>query len=461
MQINQQNDSNYYLTMKDYKVVLISMSGVRVYNQKLLELGLTLPGFVDRSKVIASLPSLGLLTLASHTPENWEVIYRELDNYTENEIEEIISQKPNVIAFSSLTARINETYLLSNKFRELGFTTIIGGLHVSALPEEGMINADCIIQGEGELIWETLLRDFEYGELKKQYSSITNHKFAFDLNSSRVPKYELLDIVKYNRLTLQTTRGCPLHCSFCAASRTISSYKKKPVDQIERELNKIFEVWNRPFIELADDNSFVDKAWSKELLKLFSKYKMKWFTETDISVAYDDEVLELLAGSNCAQVLIGLETSQAWRLKGIDRNDWKYRQFDNYQRSIEKIQSYGISVNGCFVLGFDTDTKETFMHTEQFIKDSNLSEVQITLLTPFPGTDLYRQLKQENRLLEEKYWNKCTLFDVTFRPKNFTAVELEYSFHELMYKVYAKEAVEIRKRNFKNILRSKFNTGHV
>jgi radical SAM superfamily enzyme YgiQ (UPF0313 family) len=213
--------------MKEYKVILISMSGVRVYNKKLLDLGLTLPGFVDRSKVIASLPSLGLLTLASHTPENWEVVYRELDDYTESDLEEIISLNPNVIAFSSLTARINETYLLSKKFQELGFTTIIGGLHVSALPEEGVKYANCIIQGEGEIIWEILLRDFENNKLKNFYSSIANNNFTFHLNASRVPKYELLNIEKYNRLTIQTTRGCPLHCSFCAASRTISSYKKR------------------------------------------------------------------------------------------------------------------------------------------------------------------------------------------------------------------------------------------
>lgn len=434
------------------------MSGVRVYNKRLLELGLTLPGFVDRSKVIASLPSLGLLTLAAHTPDNWEVIYKELDNYTETEIDEITNQKPDIIAFSSLTARINETYSLADRLREQGFKIVIGGLHVSALPNEAMKFADCIIQGEGEIIWETLLYDYENNKLKPFYSSLSNSDFTFHFNSSKVPKYELLDISKYNRLTIQTTRGCPLHCNFCAASRTISSYKKKPIAQIEKELLKILEVWDRPFIELADDNSFVDKVWSKELLKLFGKYKMKWFTETDISVAYDDELLELLAKSNCAQVLIGFETSTANGLKGIDRTDWKFKQFDNYLKAIDKIQSYGISVNGCFILGFDTDTKDTFKEIEQFIKESNLSEVQITLLTPFPGTDLYEQLKQENRLLTENYWDKCTLFDVNFIPKNFSVEELENSFQELMSSVYAVDVVKERKRKFRQILKNKIIT---
>lgn len=448
---------NLIMTKREYKAVLISMSGVRVYNKKLFELGLTLPGFVDRSKVIASLPSLGLLTLASHTPDNWEIIYKELDNVSEADICEIINEQPHIIAFSSLTARINETYALADKFRTLGITVVIGGLHVSALPNEAINHADCIIQGEGEIIWETLLKDYQNKNLKQFYSSLTNSHYTFHFNSSRIPKYELLDISKYNRLTIQTTRGCPLHCTFCAASRTISAYKKKPIEQIEKELNKIFEVWERPFIELADDNTFIDKTWSKELLKLFSNYKMRWFTETDISVAYDEKLLELLAKSNCAQVLIGLETSKASGLIGIDRANWKYKQFDNYLKAIDKIQSYGISVNGCFILGFDTDTKDTFRETEQFIKDSNLSEVQITLLTPFPGTDLYTKLKQENRLLADNYWDKCTLFDVNFIPRNFTVEELENSFQELMTNIYATEAVWQRKSKFKQTLKNKAN----
>jgi radical SAM superfamily enzyme YgiQ (UPF0313 family) len=246
-----------------------------------------------------------------------------------------------------------------------------------------------------------------------------------------------------------------LHCNFCAASRAISTYKKKPIIQVERELNKIFEVWDRPFIELADDNTFVDKAWSKELLKTFSRYRMRWFTETDISVAYDDKLLELLAHSNCAQVLIGLETATANGLKGIDRNDWKYRQFDSYLKSVDKIQSFGISVNGCFILGFDTDNESTFYETEQFIRDSNLSEVQITLLTPFPGTGLYKQLKIQNRLLSEKFWDKCTLFDVNFVPKNFSVEELEHRFQELMMKVYSVENVAERKHKFRQVIRNK------
>ncbi|MEN8187202.1 MAG: radical SAM protein [Bacteroidota bacterium] len=438
---------------KEYKVVLIAMSGVRVYNEKLFNTGLTLPGFVDRSKVIASLPSLGLLTLAAHTPENWEVIYKELDSYSEDDITGILNEKPNIIAFSALTARIYETYKLSERFRENGITVVIGGLHVSALPDEAKDYTDIIVHGEGEITWEALLNDYENNSLKQLYSSLSEPKYVFQIEDSKIPKYELLDIDKYNRLTIQTTRGCPHHCNFCAASRTISTYKKKPIDLIKKDLDKIFEIWDEPFIELADDNTFVDKIWSKDLLRLFAKYKMRWFTETDISIAYDDELLELLAKSNCMQVLIGFETVNKDSLKSLDKG-WKYQHFNNYSKAIDKIQSYGITVNGCFVLGFDSDTLETFRETEKFIKESNLSDVQITILTPFPGTDLYYQLKNEGRLLPD-YWDKCTLFDVTFIPKNFTVEELENEFQNLMTSVYSEDLVEKRKKRFKKTLMSR------
>ena len=433
------------------------MSGVRVHNAKLMEIGLTLPGFVERSNVIASLPSLGLLSIAAYTPDHWEVVYKDLDQLNDADIQGILDDQPDLVAFSSLTARIDETYRLSTRFRNEGITVVIGGLHASAMPDEAMHYADSVVQGEGELIWPILLKDFENHRLNPLYSSLTNKAYSCDFSEYRTPRYDLLDISKYNRLTLQTTRGCPLHCSFCAASRTISSYKKKPMRHIEKELDTIHALWDKPFIELADDNTFVDKKWSRDLLWLFCNYDMKWFTETDISIAYDHELLELLKESNCAQVLIGLEAATPEGLHKIDRNNWKYRQFDNYYQAVDTIQSYGISVNGCFILGFDTDTPDTFEKTEEFIKNSNLSEVQITILTPFPGTTLYHQLKNEGRLISDNYWEKCTLFDVTYQPRNMSVEEMTEGFQQLMQAVYSPAEVKKRKQRFRSTIRNKYS----
>jgi radical SAM superfamily enzyme YgiQ (UPF0313 family) len=432
----------------NYTVLFIAMSGVRVKDDELLRLGMTLPGFVERSEVIASLPSLSLLTLAAHNLGNWDSRYIDVDEVTDNVKKELLAIDADLIAISTFTARAYDTYNLSDYLMKSGACVVLGGLHVSVLPNEAKSHANAIVVGQAEIVWPNLLRDYESGNLQKIYNQ--SEYQSYSIKNSKIPRYDLIDISKYNRITIQTSRGCPLNCTFCAASKLISPYQLKPIDHIERELETIFKIWNRPFIELADDNTFVNKKWSKDLLRLFRKYPMKWFTESDISIADDTELLELLAESNCAQVLIGLESASPESLSGIEANDWKRRQFDSYMEKIEKIQSYGISVNGCFILGLDSDELSSFEITDQFIKDSNLSEVQITILTPFPGTVLYDKLKAENRLLKDIFWDECTLFDVTFHPKNFSSDELRDGFHRLMRSVYSDERVAQRKRIFKN-----------
>jgi radical SAM superfamily enzyme YgiQ (UPF0313 family) len=211
-------------------------------------------------------------------------------------------------------------------------------------------------------------------------------------------------------------------------------------------------VWPKPFLELADDNTFFDKKWGKELVRLFSEYRVRWFTETDISIANDEVLLDLLASSGCAQLLIGLESSVPDSLRGIDARDWKYRQYESYLRSIEKIQSFGISVNGCFVLGFDSDDTGVFETTYDFVSASSLAEVQVTLLTPFPGTRLYRELHESGRLLQEVFWGRCTLFDTTFHPKRMSVNELSSGFRWLMERLYSDENYRKRRQAFKECI---------
>jgi radical SAM superfamily enzyme YgiQ (UPF0313 family) len=431
--------------MPNQEILFLALSGVRVKNQEMLKLGMTLPGFVDRSKVIASLPSLGLLTLASWTPGHWSISYLEYDDQKDQIYQHICNTKPSLIAISALTARINEAYELADLLRANGFKVILGGLHVTAMPDEALLHADAVVVGDGEATWQALLHDFENGNLKKQYNSFST-KPSYTLSHARVPRYDLLDVKKYNRLTLQTSRGCPLDCHFCGASRLLGPYRLKPLERIREELNAILEIWPKPFIELADDNTFVSKVWAKELARLFCEYPIKWFTETDISVADDDELLELLSKSGCKQLLIGLESAKSHALQNMDSKSWKHNQFKTYREKIQKIQSYGISVNGCFILGFDSDDESIFDYTLEFVDRCELSEVQITLLTPFPGTPLFRSLKKENRLLKEKFWDECTLFDVTFKPNQMSPERLESGFHDLMRCMYQTERVSDRKK---------------
>lgn len=302
--------------------------------------------------------------------------------------------------------------------------------------------------GEGEPLWPKVLADFEKGKMEKFY--VQKKHGDYDLNEAPVPRFDLLDPDKYNRLTVQTSRGCPWKCEFCASSILLSNrYKLKPVVKVIEEIQAIKNIWDRPFIEFADDNSFVNHSHSKELCRALIKEQIAWFTETDISVAQDMELLGLLRDSGCKQILIGLESPSKACLDGIELNaNWKLKQRDFYLESIAKIQSFGITVNGCFVFGLDGDTSNSFEEVHSFINESGLYEVQITYLTPFPGTPLYQRLKKEKRLLKDKAWELTTLFDPNFIPKNMTVKELNTGFIKLGSNIYSSRETNARRNKF-------------
>ena len=187
------------------KIGFVAMSGVRSCDEKLLSMGLTLPGFVERSKTIASLPSLGLLTLAGMTPKQHEVVYWEVDELADGDA---IAADLDLAVISSFTARIQDGYAVADQFLARGTPVALGGLHVTVLPEEAAQHADTIVIGEGEAVWLELLEDLAADQLRPRYSSFDRPPFSLD--DAPMPAYELLDISKYNRLTVQTTRGCPL-----------------------------------------------------------------------------------------------------------------------------------------------------------------------------------------------------------------------------------------------------------
>ena len=426
------------------KLGLIAMSATRAHNKELTELGFSLPGFVDRSRVIASLPSLGLLTLAGMTPAEIDMQYMDVPDLTK------VSGLPgefDVVAISSFTAQMNEAYQLADRYRAVGTTVLLGGLHVTALPDEALQHADAIVIGEGEPAWPALLDDLQQNRLQRIYDSRSR---PFNMADSPMPRFDLLNQDHYNRMMVQTSRGCPFSCEFCAASIRLSPlYRVKPVHKVIAEVRRIKELQPRPFIEFADDNTFVNKHHGKELMQALQKEDVKWFTETDVSVAEDEDLLKLMRDAGCVQVLIGFESTTRAGLAGIElKSDWKAKRFDGYMSAVDKIQRHGISVNGCFVLGMDNDGPECFEGVVEFVRDSNLYDVQITLLTAFPGAPLYDRLKSEGRLLDETAWQLCTLFDVNFTPRHMSPQELESKFRWLVERIYNQEFTDERHRKF-------------
>ncbi|HUP61483.1 MAG TPA: radical SAM protein [Thermoanaerobaculia bacterium] len=423
---------------------LLAMSGVRAHNPELTALGLTLPGFVERNKVIASLPSLGLLTLAGATPEDVELAYIDVPDV---HAAPWLPGEFDAVAISSFSAQIKEAYELADRYRAAGTKVILGGLHVTALPHEAAAHADAILVGEGEPLWPHIVDDLCNDTLDPVYDA---RRFPFDLANAPMPRFELLDTQRYNRLTVQTQRGCPFDCEFCGASiRIAPGFKVKPVAKVIGEIRRIKSMWPHPFIEFADDNTFANKAHGRELLRALAGEHVRWFTETDLSIANDPELLALMRDSGCAQVLIGFEAPSRAPLEHLEqKSNWKARQFDHYLESIERIQSHGITVNGCFILGLDGANADSFDDVLAFVRASGLYEVQITVQTAFPGTPLYERLRREGRILRDGAWELCTLFDVNFRPAQMSEARLEEGLRELATRLYDAHETRERQRRF-------------
>lgn len=427
------------------KIGFLALSGIRVVDPALQTIGINLPGFVERSKVIASLPSLGLLTLAGLTPDEHEVRYLDIPDVDAPDIAAQLPGPFDVVAISSFSAMIKDAYRLAARYRAAGTKVILGGLHVALCPDEAAQHADAIVVGEGEPAWPQVLADLEQQRLQPRYQTTV----PFNLADAPMPRFDLLDIRKYNRLTIQTSRGCPWNCEFCAASiRLNPKYRTKPIPKVIAELHRIKEIWPAPFIEFADDNTFADKRHGHALCDALAGEHIRWFTETDISVAQDETLLEKMRRAGCAQILIGLEDPTDGT-EGLElKSNWKARQRTHYIESIRRIQDHGVTVNGCFVLGLDTHTEASFDRIWQFVQESELYEIQLTVLTPFPGTPLYERFARQGRLLGPGAWEKLTLFDVTYQPAHLSVDALRTGLLDLARKVYSTEFTDLRRRRF-------------
>src|ERR1043166_6924980 len=225
------------------RIGLIAMSGVRAHNPELTRLGLTLPGFVERNKVIASLPSLGLLTLAGLTPKQYEVEYHEIAEFTRVEN---LPDHFDLVALSTFTAQLKEAYAVADFYHARKIPVVMGGITVSSLPEDAKRHCASVVIGEGEPLWPQVLQDFSNGVLKPFYSQPIPGQF--NLRDAPMPRFDLLDPDKYNRITVQTSRGCPHRCEFCASSILLAPrYRVKPVEKVIAEIRTIKQIWPRPF----------------------------------------------------------------------------------------------------------------------------------------------------------------------------------------------------------------------
>lgn len=356
------------------------------------------------------MPQLALYILEGLTPPGHEVqIIEEEAVFVDPD------QECDLVAISCMTANAPRAYELSEAFRERGKTVVLGGVHPSILPAEAMQHADSVVVGEAEGVWETLLNDFENHKLQRKY-----HNPNPDLHKY-VPKdfRTVVNKSKFHIIPIMTTRGCPYDCDFCCVTDLFGKkIRHIPIENVVRDIK---ESGSRNFLFL-DDNIIGHKKYAKELFRAIKPLKIKWGGQASVSLLVeDDELLQLAAESGCKSLFIGIESVSVEQLKTMRKG---IKEIAHLESSLKKIKKMGILIHASMVFGFDNDTRETFNDTVTFLKKNKASTASFNVLTPYPGTRVYENLKKENRLTttDWKYYDHNT---VVFQPRNMTPYELQ------------------------------------
>lgn len=396
-----------------------------------------------------SAPPLNLLTIAALTPADIEIEFID-EHY------EIIDfdKEYDLVGLTAMTQQAYRAYEIADIFRKKNIPVVMGGIHASLLPEEVLEHVDTVFVGEAEDLWGAYLEDFKMGIEKSVYKC----QVLYDLSKAPVPRYDLINFEAFkdvgnffNYISIQATRGCPRDCSFCVVSKLYGKkIRKKNIDHVVSEIEYMQKYNKDSLIFFADDNLFVDKIFAKSLLKALIPLKIKYFAQTDIKVAEDQEILELAYLSGCQVAFIGFESLNPESLGEINLNKWKMKQIEKYSAAIKKIQSNGIVAFGAFVIGFKNDNLSTFKSIKDFVIQNNIPG-QFTILTPLPGSRLYKQLKSEGRLYSDIFWNKCSYYDLVFKHDNMSIEEAESSLIQLYEEVFSTENSINRLFYMKNI----------
>ena len=321
------------------------------------------------------------------------------------------------ITVDSFSAR--RAYQISGEFRKRGVKVILGGMHVSLLPDEASQYADSIVVGDAEPIWRQMIFDVKNGFIQKIYTA------PFGLpQDGCFPNRDIFKGKNYLPVSLmQFSRGCKFNCTFCSVSQFFNhSHKCRKIDDVLYEIEKD----KLKTILFVDDNMVSNKSELKVFLKELIPMKVKWASQSSIDMVNDKELLRLMADSGCMGNLIGLESINLNTLKWFNKSP-NVRDFNNYKEVLEVFRDYGFLTWASFMIGNDFDTIDTIDKTVEFAIKNKFTLSFFHVLMPYPGTKIYEQFKTENRLLYDGHWWNHPDYrynQATFTPKLMTAEQL-------------------------------------
>jgi radical SAM superfamily enzyme YgiQ (UPF0313 family) len=430
------------------------------------------------------LPRLGVFILGAIVKEEgWdaEVIVEQSQKIDFEKIKNV-----DMVGISTITPTAPRAYAIADKIRSFGIPVIIGGPHVTFLPDEALEHADYVIRGEAEESLVSFLKTWENG---KNYSEVPNLSYQTDgktihnpvklllrsLDENPFPDFSLSQYVRKNiagttTIPVQTSRGCPFHCSFCSVTGMFGkAYRFRSTENVIAELQRYNH--KKHSIFFYDDNFTANRKRAKALLRrmIEEKFKFQWSTQVRVDIAKDPELVELMKNAGCHTLYIGMESINPKSLKSMK----KQQTIDEMAQAIRVLHRQGIRIHGMFVYGFDEDDWDTVKETVRFAKRAKLSSTQFLLLTPLPGSEFYEQVTGEDRI-QFHDWSLYDAHHAVFKPKRLSLFDLQraqifshskfYSFIEVIRRamsfawvelgiaVYARKLMQKKNKTFLKVM---------
>jgi radical SAM superfamily enzyme YgiQ (UPF0313 family) len=377
----------------------------------------------------------------------------------------------NIVGITAMTTQARRAYEIADAYRALGVTVIMGGIHPSAMPEDALRHCDAVCQGDAESTLPHLIADWEETENRKpkiecrwpqtedlgpaaviRNQNVDGACAEDDGGKGRVgpggngaarglkriydwtqypstdiatPRKDLLDARKYLIANpIQTTRGCPHTCSFCTTPGVFGrKFRQRSISDIVEEIREAKERFNSWAFIFADDDFGGNHKWALEMCAALEPLKVSWASQCDILISRNDKLLEAMKRSGCVGLILGLESRKQDTLSESGK---RFVKSDSYEWRIRKIQSYGISLWGAFIFGFDHDDWRDLMFTTRWAQRMNLCMSCYPILTPYPGTEFYRQFERDGRITS-KDWDKYNGATVVYEPRRMSPKELRHA----------------------------------
>lgn len=376
---------------------------------------------------------LTLTTLAALVPPELDADVRLIDEGIDDVDTDLDAE---LVGMTVITGTAMRAYELAAKFRARGVPVVMGGPHVTLIPEDAQPHADAVVVGYAEDTWPQLLRDFAAGRMRPRYDqapglSLAGRPFA---KREMLPKDRFL-----TQNVFEATRGCVHNCDFCVVP---AAWGRKPLQKPVAEVVADVRQFGARKLIFVDLNLIADRDYAVELFTALVPLKVQWYGLSTVLLADDLPLLDLAARSGCRGLLMGLESISPQNLRNSRKG---FNTPEEYATVVRRLHEHGIALQGCFVFGLDHDTPDVFLKTARFAVEAKIDLPRFAIVTPFPNTGLYLRLEREGRILTRN-WELYDGQHVVFRPLKMTVEELQLGTEQAWKHAYSAASILRRLR---------------